>query len=318
MQQKIIHFLKQSTAHVSGEQMSEQLNISRAAVWKYIDQLRQEGYAIAAIPHIGYKLESAPDRLLPHEITYGLKTNYIGHEVVVKESTTSTMDDAFALGMAGCPDGTIVCAETQSQGRGRLGRKWMSPKEKGLYFSLVLRPDFALTQMPYMTLMSAVALAQAFETTCDLKVSIKWPNDILVDGKKLAGILTEMRAEMDQVKLVVIGIGINVNSNTKELSENATSVKIEMKKQVDRIVLLQNILERLEFWYEALQKKGIKPIMTQWKKRCGTLGQRVRVHQAAQMIEGVAYDLGSDGSLLIRQDTGKVHKHIAGDVEVMS
>lgn len=318
MQQQIIHFLKQSTTHVSGEQMSEQLHISRAAVWKYIDQLRQEGYEIAAIPHIGYKLETSPDRLLPHEITYGLKTKFIGHEVFVKESTGSTMDDAFGLGMAGCPDGTIVCAETQTQGRGRLGRRWVSPKDKGLYFSVVLRPDFALTQMPYMTLMSAVALAQAFETTCDLKVSIKWPNDILIGPQKLAGILTEMRAEMDRVNLVVIGFGINVNSQAQQIGERAISIKMATKKQVDRIALLQKILERLEFWYAVLQKKGIKPILAEWMKYCHALGQRVRVFVGDHAIEGVAAGLGEDGSLLIRQSNGKIHKHIAGDVQVLS
>ncbi len=318
MQQQIIHFLKTSTTHVSGEQMSEQLNISRAAVWKYIDQLRQEGYEIAAVPHVGYKLESSPDKLLPHEITYQLKTKYMGQHATVKESTTSTMDEAFALGMAGCPNGTIVCAETQAQGRGRLGRKWMSPKGKGLYFSVVLRPDFALTQMPYMTLMSAVALAEAIQTTCALDVSIKWPNDILIESQKLAGILTEMRAEMDQVKLVVIGIGINVNTPTNQLTAPAASIKMFTKTHTDRIVLLQNILERLEFWYETLQKKGIKPILSQWKQRCHTLNNRVRVAHGQHFVEGVAEDLGEDGSLLVRLDNGKIHKHIAGDVQVLS
>ena len=318
MQQQIIHFLKTSSTHVSGEQMSEQLNISRAAVWKYIDQLRQEGYEIAAVPHVGYKLESSPDRLLPHEITYGLKTKYLGKEVIVKETTTSTMDEAFTLGMAGCPNGTLVCAETQSQGRGRLGRKWISPKGKGLYFSIVLRPDFALTQMPYMTLMSAVALAEAIQTTCKLDVSIKWPNDILVATHKIAGILTEMRAEMDQVKLVIIGVGINVNTQPSQLSEPAASIKMFTKSHVDRIVLLQHILERLEFWYDTLRDKGIKPILKEWKKRCHTLNKRVRVYAGHSIVEGEAFDLGEDGSLLVRLDNGKIHKHIAGDVKVLS
>ncbi len=318
MQQQIIHFLKESKTHVSGEQMSEQLGISRAAVWKYIDQLRQEGYEIAAIPHIGYKLESSPDRLLPHEITYGLKTRYIGRETVVKENTASTMDDAFALGMAGCPQGTVVCAETQTRGRGRLGRQWLSPKDKGLYFSIVFRPDFAISQMPSMTLMSAVALVEAIRMTCQLEVQIKWPNDILIDGKKLAGILTEMRAEMDQVKMVVIGIGVNVNSTGKELMEQATSLKTATRQQVNRVVLLQNIFERLEFWYETFNSKGMPPILKQWTKYCDSLGSRVRVSQGASIVEGIAQGLGADGSLLIRQASGKIHQHIAGDVQVLS
>lgn len=318
MQQQIIYFLKKSAVHVSGEQMSEELNISRAAVWKYIDQLRQDGYEIAAVPHVGYKLESAPDRLLAHEITYQLKTKYIGQNVVVKETATSTMDEAFALGLAGCPNGTLVCAETQSLGRGRLGRKWVSPKGKGLYFSIVLRPDFALTQMPFVTLMSAVAIAQAIKDTCDIDVSIKWPNDILIGKQKISGILTEMRAEMDQVKLIVIGIGMNVNSSSSQLVDNAASLKMFTKSHVDRIVLLQNILEQIEKGYETLKKKGVKPILTEWKKRSHTLKKRVRVHQGDVVVEGVAHDLGDDGSLLIQKDNGKLYKHIAGDVEVIA
>ena len=217
MQERIIQFLKESDGYISGEEMSQRLNMSRAAIWKYMQELRALGYEIAAVPHLGYQLVTSPDKLLSYEIQSGLNTKIIGKKIIVLETVTSTMDEAFRLGMENCPEGTIVCAEAQSKGRGRLGRAWTSPKGKGLYFSLVLRPSLPLNQLAQLTLMSAVAVAEAIEDISDLKPLIKWPNDILLEGQKLAGILTELRAESDQVKFVVVGVGLNVNSSLNQL-----------------------------------------------------------------------------------------------------
>jgi len=313
-QEKIIQFLKEAESYISGEEMSDQLRISRAAVWKYIDQLRHDGYEIAAVPHLGYKLESAPDKLLPYEISFGLGTKTIGRNIVSLDTVGSTMDEAFALGMKAAPEGTVVCAESQSKGRGRLGRGWVSPKGKGLYFSLILRPKFAPSQMAQLTLMTAVVLSEALENSAGVKTAIKWPNDLLSGGRKLAGVLTELRAEMDQVKFVVIGIGVNINASAGQLVPEATSLKIETGRSFNRVALLQEILRGMESWYEILNRGGFAPVLEEWKKRCGTLKKRVRVADAAGTVEGVAFDLDSDGGLLIRQDSGVVIKKMAGDI----
>ncbi len=314
MQERIIQFLKEADSYISGEDMSAQLKISRAAVWKYIDQLRHDGYEITAVPHLGYKLESTPDKLIPHEIQFGLKTKVLGGHVVSFDTVTSTMDEAFRLGMDGAPEGTVVCAEAQSKGRGRLGRNWMSPKGKGIYCSIILRPKFAPAQMAQLTLMTAVALTEAVIKSTGVKPSIKWPNDLLVGQKKLAGILTELRAEMDQVKFVVIGVGLNVNAQIKELVPEATSLKIEAGDNLHRVAVLQEILRSIEKWYGQLKKGQFDLVIEHWKKHSSTLKSRVKVSEPGGSIEGIAVDLDKDGGLLIRQDSGMVVKKMAGDV----
>jgi BirA family biotin operon repressor/biotin-[acetyl-CoA-carboxylase] ligase len=314
MYERIIQFLKASDSYVSGEEMSEQLKVSRAAVWKYIDQMRQDGYEIAAVPHLGYKLESSPDKIFAHELAFGLKTKVIGQNIVAMETAGSTMDEAFRRGMEGAVEGTLVCAEAQTKGRGRLGRGWVSPKGKGIYCSLILRPKFAPGQMPQLTLMTAVALAEAIQKATRVHALIKWPNDLLVGNQKLAGILTELRAETDQIKFVVIGMGLNVNTDGNHLPPEATSLKKETGAHVNRIALLQEILLSLEAWYGVLKRKGPPAIIDEWKKRSATLKKRVRVSDNSGTIEGMAMDLDADGGLLIRQDSGLIIKKMAGDV----
>src|SRR5271170_2068677 len=163
MQERIVQFLKESDGYISGEEMSQRLKMSRAAIWKHMQELRALGYEIAAFPHLGYQLVACPDKLLSYEIQSGLNTKIIGKKIIVMDTVTSTMDEAFRLGMENCPEGTVVCAEAQSKGRGRLGRAWTSPKAKGLYFSFVLRPDLPLNKLAQLTLMSAVAISEAIE-----------------------------------------------------------------------------------------------------------------------------------------------------------
>lgn len=317
MQEKIVHFLKQAEGYVSGEEMSEQLSISRAAVWKYIDQLRHDGYSIAAVPHLGYKLESSPDKLLPAEISFGLKTKFMGKDIIALDTVDSTMDEAFRLGMEGAVEGTVVCAESQTKGRGRLGRRWISPRGKGMYFSIILRPPFAPAQMAQLTLMTAVALAEALEAVADVKAQIKWPNDVLLSNKKVAGILTELRAEVDQVKFVVIGIGLNINTAPAQLIPEATSLKIETGETYNRVRVLQAILTSLERWYIRLKKDEFPQVLTAWKRQCITLKKRVRIADATGVTEGIAVDVNQDGGLLIRKDSGQTIKKMAGDAVIV-
>jgi len=314
MQERIIQFLKESDGYISGEEISQRLKISRAAIWKHMQELRAQGYEIAAVPHLGYQLVTCPDKLLGYEIQSGLNTKIIGKKIIVLGTVASTMDEAFRLGMENCPEGTVVCAEAQSKGRGRLGHAWMSPKARGLYFSFVLRPSLPLNQLTQLTLMSAVALAEAIEDASGLKPSIKWPNDILLGSRKLAGILTELRAESDQVKFVVVGIGLNVNASAYQLTTGATSLKVAAGRSFDRAQVFQVVLRSLEKGYLKLLHHEFDQVMEEWKKRSATLHKRVRITDSAGIVEGQAIDLDEDGALLIRKDNGLIVKKSAGDV----
>jgi BirA family biotin operon repressor/biotin-[acetyl-CoA-carboxylase] ligase len=314
MQERIIQFLKESDGYISGEEISQRLKMSRAAIWKHMQELRARGYEIAAVPHLGYQLVACPDKLLSYEIQSGLNTKIIGKRIIVMETVPSTMDEAFRLGNENCQEGTVVCAEAQSKGRGRLGRVWASPKAKGLYFSFVLRPSLPLNQLGQLTLMTAVALAEAIEGVSALKPSIKWPNDILFKNYKLAGILTELRAESDQVKFIVIGIGLNINTTSYHLPSGANSLKVAAGHSFDRTQVFQAILRSLDKWYLKLLRHEFAEIMEEWKKRSATLNKRVRITDSAGIIEGQAVDLDEDGALLIRKDNGLIVKKSAGDV----
>ena len=311
MKNKIIRFLKSTDTFISGEEISRNLRISRAAIWKNIEELRKEGYGITAVPHTGYKLEQIPDRLYPREIQDGLKTQQLGQHVVYFDTVGSTMDEAFERARQGAPEGELVIAENQTEGRGRLGRSWVSPKEKGIYFSLILRPALKPAEVARLTLLAGVALAEAISETTGVQPQIKWPNDLLVDGKKIAGILTEMNAETDRVHFCILGIGVNVHAGKAQIPATASSLKILTGKPFNRAELTRHILERLEGWYQKLQKRQFTDILQRWKELSFTLGQKVRIGP----VEGKAVDLDEYGALLIQQKDGTVSKQFSGDVE---
>ncbi len=314
MEEKIIQFLRKSDGHLSGEEISRQLKISRAGIWKHIQELRKRGYEIAAVPHLGYRLVSSPDKLLPCELRHGLKTQYIGRDIFYYDTVTSTMDTAFRLGMEGAQEGSVVCAESQTKGKGRLGRSWASPKGKGIYTSIILRPRLLPSEAAQLTLLAAVAACEALRKVAGIDVTIKWPNDLLVQGRKLAGILTELSAETDRVRFVVVGIGLNVNTSLSLLPPHATSIKAELGRSISRVECLQEILRCLEKRYEQLKVEGFASVIRQWKKFSSTLGQRVRIADRLGEMEGEAVDLDKDGGLLIRGDTGIIVKRMSGDV----
>jgi len=313
MQEQIIHSLRKSDDYISGEEISRDLNISRAGIWKYIEDFRRQGYEIDAVPRRGYRILSSPDKLLPWEIKFKLGTTYIGQDIIYKETISSTMDEALRLGIAGAAAGTVVCAETQTKGRGRLGREWISPPSKGIYASLILRPQTPLSEVAQLTLVSAVAVCEALRNTSGLDALIKWPNDILINGKKTAGILTELNAEMDRVRFVVVGCGINVNSLVAQLPPEATSLKIEAKKDLSRVAVLQDVLRSFEKWLNIFEAEGFATVRGRWKELSATLGQRVKFVEPRGEVVGTAFDLAPDGSLLLRKDNGEVVKKNTGD-----
>ncbi len=314
IQEKILDFLKRKPDYVSGDQISHRLGITRQALWKHIQILKDAGYDIVAVPHLGYKLISSPDRLVPFEVTRELNTKFIGKKIYYFGTVSSSMDVAWQLGIKGSSEGTVVIAESQTKGRGRLGRNWFSPKYKGIYLSLILRPKILPNQMPLLTLMSAVSICEAIREKTGLTCQIKWPNDILIHHKKLGGILTELNAETDLSHFVVIGVGLNVNNDKKTLLAGATSLKEQKKEEVNRLDLLQEILRKIEENYLVFQKKGGKPIIDKWRDWNITLGRRVRVVCQKQHIEGEALDIDIDGGLLIRNDSGLTQKVMTGDV----
>jgi len=314
MQNKIIEFLKNSKNYISGEEISRNLKMSRAAIWKYMQELRRDGYDIVAVPHLGYRLVSSPDKLFPHEVQSNLDTKVLGKKIVYFDSIHSTMDHAFELGMAGEDEGTVVCAESQTKGKGRLGRSWSSPKGKGIYMSIILRPSLLPSNVAQLTLLAAVATCEAIRKTTSVAAKIKWPNDILINDKKVAGILTELSAEVDRVRFVVVGVGVNVNTALKYLPKQGTSLKNETKKMVSRVELLQEILRLMEQWYQRVNAEGFSPVMKRWKELSSTLGKRIRLIDAGGKIEGKAIDLDRDGGLIIRSDSGIAVKRMSGDI----
>ena len=314
MQDKILNFLKASPEYISGEEISSHLKISRQALWKHIQELKDNGYDVVAVPHLGYKLVSSPDRLSSYEITHGLNTRFVGKKSYYFDTVSSTMDAALELAIKGAHEGTVIIAESQTKGRGRLGRSWASPKYKGIYFSLILRPKILPNQTPLLTLMSAVSICEAVKEKTGLASQIKWPNDILIHHKKIGGILTELNAETDLSRFVVVGIGLNVNNDKKAIPVGATSLKEQKKHDINRLELLQEILRRIEENYIIFQKDGGKPIIHKWREWNISLGRRVRVAFQKEHVEGQAINIDVDGGLLVRTDHGLVLKVMAGDV----
>lgn len=294
--------------------MSRSLKITRQALWKHIHSLKDDGYNIVAVPHLGYRLISSPDRLFPQEVACSLNTFVLGKDIKYFETVSTTMDVALRLGMEGSPEGTIVLAETQTKGRGRLGRHWVSPKYKGIYLSVILRPKISPSRASLLTLLSAISVCEAIKELTLLEPKIKWPNDIILNNRKLGGILTELNGETDQVKFVVIGLGLNVNNDNKSLLNTAISLKEAKQEEVSRVDLLQEILRRIELNYRLFQKGEQKEIIEKWRAFNSTLGRRVRITSQQGQIEGAAVAIDDDGGLLVRKDSGIIEKIMCGDV----
>ncbi len=320
LDEKILNILRHNRdSYISGEELCKHADISRAAIWKHIEELREAGYDIEAMPHLGYKLIAIPDRLIPSEIKWKLKTKIFGREVISYKKVDSTNDIAYQLAEKGVKEGTVILADEQSKGKGRHGRRWVSPSKGGIYMSCVLRPQITPNEIPMITLLAAVAAAKAVEDITSLDVSIKWPNDIMLDGKKVCGILTEIKAEQDRVDFVILGIGINVNTPVKQLPRGASSLKEESHRRggetdILRVELVKKILETLEEYYTLLNKKGFGPIIDAWKGLSAMLGSRIRVILPNRTFEGSAHDINADGALIVRLDSGVLEKISSGDV----
>ena len=304
---------------VSGEAISDKLGLSRAAVWKHVNALRGHGYRIDAIPARGYRLVEIPDRLTPLELRPLLATHDLGQVLHCFEEVASTSDVARQLAEEGAAHGEAVIAERQTAGRGRRGRTWASPAGKNLYLSVVLRPDLPPQRAPELTLVASVALCDVVRQA-GVEAGIKWPNDVLAGGRKLAGILTELAAEPEAVHWVVLGMGVNLNARTEdfpeELRDRATSLAIERGQPAPRALFTAALLTRLEEWLDRHAAEGFAPVRLAWKERSATLGHEVRVEVEGREVVGVAEDLDEAGALLVRCGR-RLERVMAGDVEVL-
>lgn len=319
MRQEVLDYLLAHKGEfVSGQKISESLGISRTAVWKHIRMLKRRGYVIESYTKKGYCLKEAPQLLSEAAILNGLTTKYIGRQLVYLEKTGSTNTVAKKLAASGAAEGTVVIAEEQTGGRGRLTRSFWSPYGKGLWFSVILRPDFPPMEVSKMTLLAAVAICKALRAQGLSGCGIKWPNDILVNGKKLVGILTELNASVEKINYIVMGIGINTSITEKDLPAELqgilTSLALE-GVQADRAALLQAVLKELEDLYEVAKHDGFAPVLALWKELSCMLGKEVTVTSINRSFSGKALDLDENGNLLVQTENG-LEKVLAGDVRV--
>lgn len=317
----VLAFLAEAgDAFVSGEAISGKLGLTRAAVWKHVEALREHGYRIEAVPARGYRLAAVPDRLTALELRPLLNTHDVGQELVCFEELGSTSDHAKVLAGEGAEHGTVVIAETQTAGRGRRGRSWVSPPRRNLYFSVVLRPELPPARAPELTLVASVAVCDALRQA-GVDAGIKWPNDLFASGRKLGGILTELAADPDRVQWVVVGVGVNVNMRREdlppELADLATSIALERGQPAPRALFAAACLTALEEWLDLHAERGFEPVLAAWRERNVTLGRRVVVRADEGEHEGVAEDLDATGALLVRLDGGAVRRFMAGDVTLL-
>ena len=312
---RILELLRRQEGFLSGEDIGRELSISRAAVWKGIKKLREEGYEIEAVTNRGYRLTNPETMYNKRELEQGLKTKTMGQSIYFYEETDTTNNRARELALEGAPEGTLVVAEKQTAGRGRRGKVWESPLGTGIWMSLVLRPQIMPAEASVLTLLCGLATAEAIEAETGLSAGIKWPNDILINGKKAVGILTEMDCEMSEVHFVIPGIGINVNTASfpPEIAEIATSLYLECGKTVSRRRLVHRVLERLEEHYETFLRTGsFAAMLEDYRKHCITLGKEVHV-LGREPFFAEALDITPEGELLVRRaDNGKEEVSIRG------
>jgi BirA family transcriptional regulator, biotin operon repressor / biotin---[acetyl-CoA-carboxylase] ligase len=306
---------------VAGAELVQRLGLSQSALWARIKDLRALGYDIQSGPHSGYRLVSAPDILHADDLLSRLgETRIIGRDIRVFLETTSTNDVVEKLARDGVKEGVVVFAEAQTRGRGRLGRKWLSPPGKGLWFSTLLRPRFRPDAVTRLTIASATALSRAIRECTELRTEIKWPNDILVGGKKVAGILTELSAELDTVKYIILGLGLDVNLEAAdfpaELKECATSLRIETGGVLDRAALAATILRELDKDYQRVMSGDFESLADEWEAQCATIGQEIVIRMGQRRIRGRAESLDSSGALLLRTNHGHLERIIGGDVSL--
>jgi BirA family transcriptional regulator, biotin operon repressor / biotin---[acetyl-CoA-carboxylase] ligase len=319
--EKIVRLLKSyQSDFLSGEQLSRSLNLSRAAVWKHIKKLQSFGYKIQSRPNLGYKLLAKPELLLPWEVTDGLQTDTLGRKIYYFDVIDSTQ--SFALRLASKPyeNGSVVIAGRQTKGRGRLNRKWVSPKG-GIWLSILLKPDFEVSCVSLFPMITSLALAKAIEKALKLKTKLKWPNDVTLNRKKVAGILIDASIESNKIDYLIIGVGINFKIQPRTVSrlvknsENfyGSTTLITKNKDACPVELLQKFLYELEQLYKKILSDNLNEIRKEWIKRSSTIGRNIIISTPHGPIEGKAISIDENGALLL-SNKGKIRRLLVGDV----
>lgn len=305
---------------ISGQDLADEFQVSRTAIWKAMKALEEEGYQIQSVRKIGYSLEENKDTVTAPHIQHFLKASTYGKVIHHYDSLDTTQRVAHQLASEGATDGTLVIAEEQLQGKGRMARPWASSASKGIWMSLIIKPTLTPQQAPQLTLVAAVSIVRAIESVCKIRPVIKWPNDLLLNGKKITGILTELQAEPDIVKAIIIGMGINVNQDRsdfpEELAEIATSLKIESGQTFNRSELVAAVLEHFEQLTTVYLTEGFNPIKTLWESYSNTIGKSIRVVMLHEIAEGQAVGITEEGMLQLKQQDGSIRLVYSGDIEL--
>lgn len=319
MKSDILRMLRESDGYVSGQQICERFGVSRTAVWKVINQLKEEGYEVEAVRNRGYRIAESPDVMSKEELESLMNTEWAGKTVCFYSETDSTNIQAKKLGEAGSPHGTLVVAEEQSAGRGRRGRAWESPAGSSIYMSILLRPEISPEKAPMLTLLMAYSVTEALEECENLSAQIKWPNDLVLNGKKIVGILTEMSTEIDYINHVVIGVGINVNMEhfPEELKEKATSLKIESGHTIRRSPLIVCTMKKFEKNYKLfIETEDLSGIRDAYNALLVNCQKQVRILGAKEQFNALALGINDGGELLVRREDGTEEAIYSGEVSV--
>jgi BirA family biotin operon repressor/biotin-[acetyl-CoA-carboxylase] ligase len=319
---RIVATLHAAGDFVSGKNLASELGVSRTAVWKQIAALEQQGFVIERARGRGYRLAATPGGLTEGEIASTLLTEWLGRSLICKALTGSTNSDVSALGRAGAPEGTVVVTDAQTAGRGRLGRSWVSRPGLNLYMSILLRPRIVPAAAPQLALVAGLAVAEAFEEE-GAAASIKWPNDVLLGGRKACGILTELEAEADRVDFVVVGIGVNLNSVDDdfppELRTRATSLRLARGREVERARFAAQLLSRFEQCYSRFREHGFGALASEWERRSALVGRELTIDGAGEVVSGEYAGIDPEGALLLRDRgaNGNLRRVLAGDVTIV-
>lgn len=316
---EVLQLLRDSQEYVSGQQICESFGISRTAVWKIMNQLKEEGYEIEAIQNKGYHLASAPDVLSLSEIQSRIKTKMAGRHLLYYDVIGSTNIEAKKQAENNAPEGLLVVADKQEAGRGRRGRSWESPAGANIFMSILLRPVFSPAKAPMVTLVMALSVAQAIADVTDLEVKIKWPNDIVVNKKKVVGILTELTMETDYIQYLVCGVGINVNQTEfpENISATATSIYLEGGKKVNRAGLIEKVMERFEDNYETFCKtEDMSGLIEAYNRVLVNKETQVRVLDPKGEYNGLSHGINEMGELIVEKQDGAIENVYAGEVSV--
>jgi BirA family biotin operon repressor/biotin-[acetyl-CoA-carboxylase] ligase len=318
MKAELLATLRDADDYVSGQDLCTKFGVSRTAVWKAVNQLKEAGYEIEAVQNKGYRLIGVPDRLSEEELQSIRKTQWAGSEILYFPVIDSTNTKAKQLGEEGYPNGTLVVAEQQDAGRGRRGRSFESPRGSGIFMTLLLKPDLNPNNASMITLVAALAVSKAITNQTGRPAGIKWPNDIVMNGKKAVGILTEMSAQFDYVNHIVVGIGINVHNESfpEELKDIATSLYMETGEHYNRAAMIEEVLEQFEYYYEIfLKTEDLSGLVNEYNAHLLNMHQIVKVLDPREPFEGKAMGITARGELIV--DTWESRKLVsAGEVSV--